>query len=268
MSHCYVVSPSTVKYISPKITEPTFIVFDKCDVSIRDNENAYDTVTAIGGGAVIDCAKILAKNKLIAYPTTAAGSSTSAHSVAWDGVNKLSIPSACEVEVYVNEKYCEGLSGVARLNTRVDVWAHAIDTLYSVRRTTASEQLSYTILDTLKNRLTNVELVELGNLGGELIRMVPTTLLHGCSYPITGNYGVAHGRALGMMVKGVCDMKGLNAMDWFEEEELNSMSFWATDVPSMDKSLLLTEIMAIDKIHDFDMGYEITPSLIAEMMGM
>ena len=122
--------------------------------------------------------------------------------------------------------------------------------------------------DTLKNRLTNVELVELGNLGGELIRMVPTTLLHGCSYPITGNYGVAHGRALGMMVKGVCDIKGLNAMDWFEEEELNSMSFWATDVPSMDKSLLLTEIMAIDKIHDFEMGYEITPSLIAEMMGM
>ena len=66
----------------------------------------------------------------------------------------------------------------------------------------------------------------------------------------------------------VCDMKGLNAMDWFEEEELNSMSFWATNVPSMDKSLLLTEIMAIDKIHDFEMGYEITPSLIAEMMGM
>ena len=61
------------------------------------------------------------------------------------------------------------LSGVARLNTRVDVWAHAIDTLYSVRRTTASEQLSYTILDTLKNRLTNVELVELRH-GGELIR--------------------------------------------------------------------------------------------------
>lgn len=119
----------------------------------------------------------------------------------------------------------------------------------------------------MKSPMTNVELVELGNLGGDLIRMVPTTLMHGCSYPLTGHYGIAHGRALSCMVQGICDVKGLNATDWFTKDELDSMSIHRLGV-NINKSMILTEILKYDKIHEFNLGVEITPSVIAELFGM
>ena len=119
----------------------------------------------------------------------------------------------------------------------------------------------------MKSPMTNVELVKLGNLGGDLIRMVPTTLMHGCSYPLTGHYGIAHGRALSCMVKGICDTKGLNANDWFTHDELSGMSIHDLGV-NINKSVILTEILKYDKIHEFDLGVKITPSVIAELFGM
>ena len=61
------------------------------DVTILDEMGAYEKVTAIGGGAVIDTAKILAKNPIVCYPTTAAGSTETSWSVYWDGSKKCSI---------------------------------------------------------------------------------------------------------------------------------------------------------------------------------
>ena len=50
-----------------------------------------DDVVAIGGGAVIDTAKIISKNPIHCYPTTAAGSSATSWSVYWDGSKKCSL---------------------------------------------------------------------------------------------------------------------------------------------------------------------------------
>ena len=46
-------------------------------------------IIAVGGGAVMDTAKILG-GEIEAYPTTAAGSVTSDHAVYWDGSKKCS----------------------------------------------------------------------------------------------------------------------------------------------------------------------------------
>ena len=262
----YVVSPSTVKFAKPY--SPCVIISGKLNSDILKYQNKYDEVIAIGGGAVMDAAKILSRHRLVCYPTTASGSPTSAHSVVWDGVNKTSVQGNPADVVEVKEEYCKGLKGEALLNTRIDLWAHAIDTLYSKRATTKTKKESNFILSRMKKPLTNVELVELGNLGGELIRKVSTTLMHGCSYPITGNYDIPHGRALGMMVKGICDIKDLNPMSWFTEEEIKSMSFWNEDLPKMNKNLLLEQIMRIEKIHEFDLGQDINASIIAEIFQM
>ena len=262
----HVVSPSTIHFIDPYT--PCIVIRGKLTTDILKYQNQYDECIAIGGGAVMDAAKILSKNKLICYPTTASGSPTSSHSVVWDGINKTSVSGSIADVVEVKEEYCKGLKGEALLNTRIDLWAHAIDTLYSKHATTETKKKSNFILSRMKKPLTNVELVELGNLGGELIRKVSTTLMHGCSYPITGNYDIPHGRALGMMVKGICDIKGLNPMSWFTEEEIKSMSFWNEYLPKMDKNLLLEQIMRIDKIHEFDLGQNINASIIAEIFQM
>ena len=61
------------------------IVSSAPDISILEEMGTYENVVAIGGGAVIDTAKILSKNPITCYPTTAAGSSATSWSVYWDG---------------------------------------------------------------------------------------------------------------------------------------------------------------------------------------
>lgn len=261
----YVVSPSTVKFV--KQYSPCVVIHGKLTTNILKYQDKYDEVIAIGGGAVMDAAKILSKYRLLCYPTTASGSPTSAHSVVWDGTIKTSVPGSIADVVEVKEEYCDGLTGEALLNTRIDLWAHAIDTIYSKQATSDTIVESNRILTRMQEPMTNVELVELGNLGGELIRKVPTTLMHGCSYPLTGLYDISHGRALGCLVKGICDVKGLNATDWFTKDELDHMSIHKIGI-NINKSMILTEILKYDKIHEFDLGVEITSSAIAELFGM
>ncbi len=261
----HVVSPSTVKFAKPY--SPCVVISGKLTSDILKYQNKYDEVIAIGGGAVMDAAKILSRYRLVCYPTTASGSPTSSHSVVWDGTNKTSVQGKPADMVEVIEEYCEGLTGEALLNTRIDLWAHAIDTIYSKQATSDTIVESNKILSRMKEPMTNVELVELGNLGGELIRKVPTTLMHGCSYPLTGHYNISHGRALGCLVKGICDVKKLNATDWFTKDELDSMNIHQLEI-NINKSMILTEILKYDKIHEFDLGVEITPSIIAELFGL
>ena len=39
---------------------------------------------------------------------------------------------------------------------------------------------------------------------GSFIQQVPTTILHALSYPITGKYGITHGKALGFLIPPLC----------------------------------------------------------------
>lgn len=218
MSDLYVVSPSTKKYAWG---QRTFVVKKKLSIDILYIENSESRVVAIGGGAVIDAAKIIAKDRLVCFPTTASGSSLSNHSVIWDGTVKKSHPSRRADVVEVNDDYCVGLSDEVKFNTRVDVWAHAIDTLYSKKATKESKKLSEHILERLSDKNMSVaDLVHVGNKGGELIAIVPTTLLHGLSYPLTGLYDISHGYAMSMAIQGLCDTLELDADKWFDHTTL------------------------------------------------
>ena len=267
MDELYVISPSTKKYAWG---QKTFEVTGKLTIDFLRNENSEKNVVAIGGGTVMDAAKIIASDRLVCFPTTASGSPCSNHSVIWDGIIKKSHESRRADVVEVNEDYCVGLSEETIFNTRVDVWAHAIDTLYSKRATTESKKLSEEILERLSDKnLSNVDLVHIGNKGGDLIRMVPTTLLHGISYPMTGLYDISHGYAMSLAIKGLCDVMNLDATRWFNSKTLLERNINITDkIPKdYEKPILLTEIMKYDKIHEFDMGVDITASVISEILG-
>ena len=62
--------------------------------------------------------------------------------------------------------------------------------------------------NTLK-KLTNpkikpIDIIKLGHKAGTFIQIVPTTILHALSYPITGRYGITHGKALGFLISPLC----------------------------------------------------------------
>ena len=268
MSDLYVVSPSTKKYAWG---QRTFVVKEKLSIDILYIENSESRVVAIGGGAVIDAAKIIAKDRLVCFPTTASGSSLSKHSVIWDGTVKKSHPSRKADLVEVNDDYCVGLSDEVKFNTRVDVWAHAIDTLYSKKATKESKKLSEHILERLSDKNMSVaDLVHVGNKGGELIAMVPTTLLHGLSYPLTGLYDISHGYAMSMAIQGLCDALELDADKWFDHTTLaqRNINLCAKIPEDYSKSKLLTEMLKYDKIKDFKLGYKITGAVISQLFGM
>ena len=87
-----VCSPSTKKFIESNVGDEYIIVTGPPGEKILDLVDSIENVICIGGGAVIDYAKIISKGPIeICYPTTASGSSETSHAVYWIGNNKMGI---------------------------------------------------------------------------------------------------------------------------------------------------------------------------------
>jgi len=235
-----VCSRSTKKYL-PEYSR-TFVVTGAATKEILDFEGSEASVVAIGGGAVIDTAKIISKNPITCYPTTAAGSSNTSHSVCWDGTRKLSIKREVPKDVYVVEDFIRDLPPMVKENTMYDVLSHCLDSMWSVNKTRESTKLAEQALDILKQDYTNSELVEAGNIAGTAIEICPTTILHSLSYPITAFYNISHGRALGYLLPRVCDYMN------FDFSEYNK--YPPVDLPAMDYFLIANNALRYNKIHD------------------
>lgn len=141
-------------------------------------------VFVVGGGSEIDKAKIWAKKhnkKLIAMPTTGSGASMTSHAVVW-GTNKRNIPT--DKPITIVPPFEIKLSKEARRNTCLDILGHIVDYL---------------------NVCTDNEVIEVGIMAGKLIERHPTNLTHPASYPITLQFGTAHGQAVGMVLKQSID---------------------------------------------------------------
>ena len=90
------------------------------------------------------------------------------------------------------------------LETKCDVVSHCLDSLHSIKATNESINYCNTALNWLqKYKKDNLYLVKAGHEAGNAIEIAGTNLLHSLSYPITGYYGVSHGRALGYLLPKV-----------------------------------------------------------------
>lgn len=151
-------------------------------VSQRNKKHLNKLVIAIGGGTIIDEAKIYAKrNKklCIAIPTTAAGASETSHSVVW-GKEKINI--CTDIPYSIDPPFNIKLSKKVRAQTTLDCLGHIVDYM---------------------NVCSDKELIELGRIGGKLIERHKTNLTHPMSYPLTLKYGIPHGLAVGLAMKGL-----------------------------------------------------------------
>jgi alcohol dehydrogenase class IV len=166
----------------------------------------YETVAAIGGGAVIDAAKMVG-NKVFCWPTTASGASATSHSVYWDGDKKCNCHRTPPEGVHWHEGFINSLPEEVYQRTKYDAISHCLDAMWSKNCTAEVRSLAIETLDILlRTSVDRMEVMKAGHTAGYIIEKVPTTILHALSYPMTGIYNIPHGTALGILLKPVCEM--------------------------------------------------------------
>lgn len=226
-----VCSPSTQDFLKGD----KFIVNNPPTKDILNLQGKYNDVIAIGGGAVIDTAKILSSTAITCYPTTASGATATSHSVYWDKDKKLNFHSKIPKKVKFESKFINSLPKNTLQYTKYDAISHCLDVLWSKNIDKLDKNEVETTLEKLINpNIKPIDIIKLGHKAGTFIQIVPTTILHALSYPITGRYGITHGKALGFLIPVLCKLfnyehkiKNLEKLKKFVDIDVNFIIFKA-----------------------------------------
>ena len=210
---------------------------------ILNEVGTEDDVVAIGGGAVIDTAKILSKNPIRCYPTTASGSSSTSWSVYWDGDKKCSLKRMLPKDVILNGLFVEKLPVDIIMSTTCDVVSHCLDSMSSINATEESIGYCKKALEILRNEKNNFGLIKAGDIAGKAIEIAGTNLLHSLSYPLTGHYNISHGIALGYLLPRLSKFMGFDVDDIIGEYKIDL---------EFDKRFVIKEAFKYEKIYEFN----------------
>ncbi len=260
-------SPSTFEYaliISRQFSKSEFLEINETPKKKPFKSKVKQNfVIGVGGGSVIDTAKLLAgKSKCIAIPTTASGSATTPYATVWGKNKKISI----KTPVPILEEY-HGIIKLpykAAMNTFFDAFSHTIEALISKNATDESTYYAYQSLKWLgKYRYTFevYDLIRAGNYAGQAIAITKTNVVHALSYVLTTEYGMNHGAACGLLLPYIMDYLNTPCLGQFFYCELNSKlikdirdSFYPQMLASVPENMkaktIVTKAMLYDKIND------------------
>ena len=200
-----VCSPSTQDLIHSE--KEKYIVKNPPTKDIIQLNGKYDDVITIGGGAVIDTAKILSSTPITCFPTTAAGATATSHSVYWDDDIKRNFHSYIPKVVNFVPEFIESLPKNTLLYTKYDAISHCLDVMWSkdfYKVGPNKVKVEDTLIKLIDPKIEPIEVIKLGHEAGSFIQIAPTTILHALSYPLTGKYGISHGKALGFLIPPLC----------------------------------------------------------------
>jgi alcohol dehydrogenase class IV len=193
----------------------------------------YDAVLAVGGGSVIDMAKLITifaphsespellitkkisliprEIPLIAVPTTAGTGSEATHfAVVYMNRTKYSVADESMLPDYAVIDPALTLSMPARITaaTGLDALSQGIESYWSVHSTDESlesaEGAIRLAIDNLKNavlspdRQNRENMARAAHLAGKAINITKTTAPHAFSYYLTEEYHIPHGHAVGL----------------------------------------------------------------------
>lgn len=197
---------------------------------------APDVVIAVGGGSVIDMAKLinalaprsnsefesiikynsksLTKNlPLIAIPTTAGSGSEATHfAVVYIDNTKYSLAHQHILPDYgiINPRMTDTLPPYVAASSGIDALSHAVESYWSVNATSkskyyASEAIKMilpVIHEAVKgcNTTAKNSMALAAHYAGKAINISKTTSAHALSYPLTTTFKTAHGHAVGIMI--------------------------------------------------------------------
>ena len=195
-------------------------------------ENSCDYLVSVGGGSVLDMAKLinigydkknlkdLATNKtkissfgkkLIAIPTTSGSGSEATHfAVVYVGGEKFSVahpiymlPNVVVLNpslTYSMDSYQTALSGI-------DAFAQAMESYWSVNSTEESKKYSKEALELIIEHLPLATkyndnsrdlMLQAANLAGKAINIAKTSGAHAISYTLTSKFNIPHGQAVAL----------------------------------------------------------------------
>lgn len=228
------IEPISFEEVEPN---PSVETVDK-GVSIF-NKKRCDMIIALGGGSCLDAAKvmgILTKNPhplpcyfgrdkvkndippLIALPTTSGtGSEVTPYAVITDTRGKnhpkkiIADPHIFPREALVDPALTLTLPARLTSYTGIDALSHAIESFLSKKSFPLSETVALEAIRIIGKNLPrainyprDIEarsyLMYAAMLAGMAVAQTGATVLHAMGYPLTSNFGLPHGRAIGMLL--------------------------------------------------------------------
>ncbi|MBK7107120.1 MAG: phosphonoacetaldehyde reductase [Ignavibacteriae bacterium] len=194
------------------------------------NQNKCEVIVAIGGGSVIDMAKLIkyynntdirsiTENNLLDFnlkplpiiciPTTAGSGSEATHfAVMYIGFKKFSIANQVLLpnHVIIDPELHYSLSKEQIALSGIDAFCQGIESMWSINANQESQEYSEIAIRLLWRNLKNAIVfgnevshlnVAVGsNFAGRAINITKTTAPHAISYILTKIYGIAHGNAV------------------------------------------------------------------------
>ena len=176
-------------------------------------------ILAIGGGRIIDAAKLLIHLKgwqssfFAALPTTAgSGSEATPFAVVYASGTKTSLedPALLPAMAILHPPSLAGLSSTQRAVSAIDAMTQAVESLWNRNTDASSKKFAALALQYLLEALpvfVDEKVMDLdkkvlwaAHLSGRAIAITRTTGCHALSYYLTSKHGVAHGQAVAFFV--------------------------------------------------------------------
>ncbi len=197
---------------------------------LRLRKVPYDAVVAVGGGSVIDVAKLIAffasqpgppklnddqpvprRVPLFALPTTAgSGSEATSFAVVYSEGRKYSVahPSILPDVALVDAELTLQLPPRLTAVSGMDALAQAMESMWSVNSTAESRTLASGAIERILNHLvasvqqptsdSRAAMAEAAYMAGQAINISRTTAPHAISYALTSGFAVPHGHAVAL----------------------------------------------------------------------
>jgi alcohol dehydrogenase len=213
---------------------PDFLRLAKSCARLGTQTEAPEAIVALGGGSVIDTAKVLSASSgdfervrrylvdhegeealgsvpIIAIPTTAGtGSEVTSWASVWDPIAgrkySLSRPNLYPEHALVDPELTVGIPRRLTVTTALDALSHSLESIWNVNANPVSTDFAVVaateILEVLPSLVTDLGSLALRSrmaraalLAGLAFSNTRTALAHSLSYPITLRYGLPHGLA-------------------------------------------------------------------------
>lgn len=213
---------------------PDYRLLAKQTARFAELQKQPDVIVAVGGGSVIDSAKVfaaaggdfarvktyletqqeaerLAAIPIVAVPTTAGtGSEVTCWGTVWDEANgkkySLARPSLYPTHAVIDPRLMLGKPQLLTISTGLDALSHALESLWNVNNNPVSANhavaAARSILDVLPRLVRDLGNLELRSrmataalFAGLAFSNTKTAIAHSLSYPITLHHGVQHGIA-------------------------------------------------------------------------
>lgn len=194
-----------------------------------------DIVIAVGGGSVIDTAKLInffASNDikpktwfkkkypelkkglpLIAIPTTSGSGSEATHfAVLYIGKEKHSVEYETILPniAIIDPAFTMSLPSYITAVSGMDALSQAIESYWSIHSTEESKKLARKAIEMIFPNIiiatnnptsdSRLAMAKGAHLAGKSIKLTKTTALHAISYPMTSYFGIPHGHAVGLIL--------------------------------------------------------------------